>query len=408
MDSLHPDVAAIEKIDAVPLILDVICRTTGMGFAAVARVTEDRWIACSVKDDINFGLKPGGELPVATTICDEIRNSGEGVVFDNADEHPVFCKHQTPAMYGLKSYISLPIVLKDGRFFGTLCAIDPKPHRVDTPEIIGMFKLFAELIAQHLNANERFAASEARLEESRARADASDALLLEATEAAQLREQFIAVLGHDLRNPLGAISSGAQLLRRDIPEERRNHVLGLIEKAVFRMTELIDNLLDFARGRLGAGLSLDRQDHETLEPVLTQVINELRIAWPDHQVETRFDFRHPVSVDGHRIGQMASNLLGNAFTHGDPARPVVLNTTARDGLFVMTVSNGGAPIAPLAMKRLFQPFERGAVHSGRQGLGLGLYIASEIARAHGGELTAESTPKETLFRFRMPAQMTGK
>ncbi len=389
MDSLHADIAAIEKIDAVPLILDVICRTTGMGFAAVARVTEDRWIACSVKDNINFGLKPGGELPVATTICDEIRRSGEGVVFDNADEC-AFRDHHTPATYGLKSYISLPIVLKDGTFFGTLCAIDPEPHRVDTLETIGMFKLFAELIAQHLNNNDRFATSEA--------------LLLEAQEAARLREQFIAVLGHDLRNPLGAISSGTQLLRRNIPEERRNHVLGLIEKATFRMGELIDNLLDFARGRLGAGLSLKREDHDTLEPVLSQVINELRIAWPDREVETRLDFRHPVSADGHRIGQMASNLLGNAFTHGDPARPVVLSATSRDGLFVMTVSNGGAPIGPLAMKRLFQPFERGAVHSGRQGLGLGLYIASEIAKAHGGELMAESNVLETLFRFRMPAK----
>jgi signal transduction histidine kinase len=181
-------------------------------------------------------------------------------------------------------------------------------------------------------------------------------------------------------------------------------VLAVIEKSVFRMGELIDNLLDFARGRLGAGLSLNREDHDTLEPVLSQVINELRFAWPDREVETRLDFRHPVSADSHRLGQLASNLLGNAFTHGDPARPVILSATSRDGLFVMTVSNGGAPIAPLAMKRLFQPFERGAVHSGRQGLGLGLYIASEIAKAHGGELSAESTPKETLFRFRMPAR----
>ncbi|HVU83450.1 MAG TPA: HAMP domain-containing sensor histidine kinase, partial [Puia sp.] len=189
-------------------------------------------------------------------------------------------------------------------------------------------------------------------------------------------------------------------------EDRKAHVLALIERSVFRMSELIENLLDFARGRLGAGISLQRDDHETLEPMLSQVINELRIAWPDREVETRFDFRHPVSADGHRISQMASNLLGNAFTHGDPIRPVVLSATCRDGLFVMTVSNGGAPIGPLAMKRLFQPFERGAVHSGQQGLGLGLYIASEIARAHGGELMAESTAKETLFRFRMPARLT--
>ncbi len=70
---LQADVLAVEGIAAVPTILDAICRTTGMGFAAVARVTEDRWVACSVRDDIGFGLKPGGELPLATTICNEIR-----------------------------------------------------------------------------------------------------------------------------------------------------------------------------------------------------------------------------------------------------------------------------------------------------------------------------------------------
>ena len=76
------DIASIGRIHAVRTILEVVCRTTGMGFAAVARVTEDRWIACEVRDEIAFGLKTGGELPVKTTICDEIRASGEGVVIE--------------------------------------------------------------------------------------------------------------------------------------------------------------------------------------------------------------------------------------------------------------------------------------------------------------------------------------
>src|SRR5688572_16568963 len=74
--SIEADIAAVARIDAVPMILEVVCRTTGMGFAAVARVTEDRWIACAVRDEIQFGLQPGGELKVETTICDQIRGSG--------------------------------------------------------------------------------------------------------------------------------------------------------------------------------------------------------------------------------------------------------------------------------------------------------------------------------------------
>ena len=108
----HPladDLTAIARIDAVPTILDVVCRTTGMGFAAVARVTEDRWIACAVRDEIAFGLQPGGELEVETTICDEIRDSGQPVVIDHVAEDAAFCGHPTPTMYGFQSYISMPI-----------------------------------------------------------------------------------------------------------------------------------------------------------------------------------------------------------------------------------------------------------------------------------------------------------
>src|SRR5471030_1385321 len=96
------DIAAVGRIGAVPTILEVVCRTTGMGFAAVARVTEDRWIACSVRDDIAFGLAPGGELKVETTICDEIRQSREAVVIDHVAEDSDYCGHATPALYGFQ------------------------------------------------------------------------------------------------------------------------------------------------------------------------------------------------------------------------------------------------------------------------------------------------------------------
>jgi len=135
-EDFQQDVETVGRIETVPTILEVVCRTTGMGFAAVARVTEDRWGACSVLDEIDFGLKPGGELKVETTICQEIRQSRTPVVIDNVAEDDLWCTHATPAMYGFRSYISVPIILGDGSFFGTLCAIDPRPARLNTPETI--------------------------------------------------------------------------------------------------------------------------------------------------------------------------------------------------------------------------------------------------------------------------------
>ena len=158
--TIEADIATIAAIEAVPTILEVVCRTTGMGFAAVARVTEDRWVACGVRDEIAFGLKAAGELKVETTICHEVRQAGTETVIDHVSSDPAFCNHPTPALYGFESYVSMPITLPDGTFFGTLCAIDPRPHRVNTPEIVGMFRMFAQLIGFHIDAHDKAAASE--------------------------------------------------------------------------------------------------------------------------------------------------------------------------------------------------------------------------------------------------------
>src|SRR5688500_10525515 len=96
------------------------------------------------------GLVPGGELEGATTICNEIRGTGEAVVIDHASHDEAYCGHPTPKMYGFESYISVPINLPGGEFFGTLCAIDPKPAKLNNSATVNLFKLFADLIALHL------------------------------------------------------------------------------------------------------------------------------------------------------------------------------------------------------------------------------------------------------------------
>ena len=388
MSDLQRDVAAISRIDVVPTILEVVCRTTGMGFAAVARVTQDRWVACAVRDEIAFGLGPGGELEVATTICDEIRDSGQGVVIDEVRADQTFCQHPTPAKYGFQSYISMPILRKDGSFFGTLCAIDPKPAKLQTPQTIGMFKLFAELIGFHLEAQERLVNSEAAL--------------LDERQTAELREQFIAVLGHDLRNPLAAIDAGTKLLGKKPIDEQGRDILSLIERSVRRMAGLIDNVLDLTRARLGGGLQLKRNSDQPLGPVLDEVVQELRASWPDRKINVDITLPAAIDCDRARIAQLLSNLLANALTHGAAEAPISVLARADKKTFELSVTNQGEPIAPAVSARLFEPFYRPVANSGHQGLGLGLYIASEIARAHGGELTVTSVPEATRFVFKMP------
>ena len=381
-------IATVNSIEAVPTILQVVCQSTGMGFAAVARVTEGRWIACSVLDQIDFGLKPGGELKVETTICHEIRQSREGVVIDHVAEDEAYRGHPTPAMYGFQSYISMPILRKDGSMFGTLCAIDPKPHRLKTPGTIGMFKLFAELIAFHIDSVDRLATSEADLMDER--------------ETAELREQFIAVLSHDLRNPLASIDGGLRLLSKAPLDDKSKGFIAMMQNSSARMNELINNVLDLTRVRLGGGFQLSRADEDSLAPVLEEVATELRLAMPSREINMQIDLREPIHCDRARIAQLFSNLLGNAVKHGDATAPVHVLAQTAEGVFKLSVANSGEPIPPFAIKRLFLPYARGSGAGNPQGLGLGLYIASEIARAHGGMLSVSSLPEETRFTFQMP------
>jgi signal transduction histidine kinase len=169
------------------------------------------------------------------------------------------------------------------------------------------------------------------------------------------------------------------------------------------MTGLIENVLDFARARLGGGLSLNRLADAGLGATLEQVVAEARTAWPDREVRSEIDLDGPVNCDGARIAQMFSNLLANALTHGDPQGPVRVRARGDEGGFELSVSNLGEPIPRETIKRLFQPYTRASDRPGRQGLGLGLYIASQIAHAHEGRLEVESSTEETRFTFRMPA-----
>ena len=221
-------------------------------------------------------------------------------------------------------------------------------------------------------------------------------------EASELREQFIAVLGHDLRNPLASISAGARILGREAKSDKEHQVIAMLETTVLRMAGLIDNVLDFARGRLGGGLTLDRDTRKPLEPVLHQVIDELRLSSPGRQIQAEYAIDVPVNCDRSRIGQLVSNLVGNALSHGASNEPVRVRAATEDGLFKLSVANGGEPIPEAVMGKLFEPFFRGEVRASRQGLGLGLHIAAQIAKAHEGTLAVSSTSEETRFTFLMP------
>jgi signal transduction histidine kinase len=390
MSSVAFDVQSINRIKAIPMILQVVTRITGMRFAAVARVTETSWTCCAAYDLIDFGLKPGDELKLETTICNEIRQHHQPVVFGHASDHPTFSSHPTPKLYGFESYISIPIMRADGEFFGTLCALDPHAADLDAPEIVESMELFAQLIALNLDMEERLLSSRTAL--------------IAAHERAKLREHFIAVLGHDLRNPLASISIAAEVLESDLNDPRDLRKIGLIRGSCKRMLALISDILDFARGALGGGIDLSVDEADDLAEELRQIAYEVDMAHPSHAVNASIELKEPVVCDRRRIGQLFTNLLVNAITHGSPNTPVDVSVRSDKSYFQLSVANSGPPIPEEIVKKLFEPFSRGERESSnKKSLGLGLYIAAEIAKAHEGKITVSSNENEgTRFVFTMP------
>jgi len=384
------DIATIGRISAVPAILQVIRELTGLRFCAVARVTEDSWTACAVLDQLNFGLQVGGELDVVTTLCHEIRQAHQSVVIDKASEDPLYHNHHTPRIYQFESYISVPIFRIDGRFFGTICALDPNPAPLKSSTIQSTMESFARMLALQIEAEENQQHTEAALKQER--------------ETSQLREQFIAVLGHDLRNPLFAISAGAEMLLRKLPEpanqQRARHILTSAQRA----TRLVDDVLDFARGSFGNGIPVNIEPCADLDAALRHVISEVQSVHPDRVITSSIGDLHNVPCDRERVAQLLSNLVANAVTHGDPQGPVVVDAQIKDGHFILSVKNQGL-IAEDALAHLFRPYSRPASDTPQTGLGLGLYIASQIAQSHGGKLDVVSTaPQGTTFTFSLPVQ----
>ncbi|GGD79754.1 MULTISPECIES: PAS domain-containing sensor histidine kinase [Rhizobium] len=298
-------------------------------------------------------------------------------------------------MQGFFNEVALDLVTSDGRKLPVLA--NAMERRAEDGAL-----LFTRVTMFQAAERRRY---ERELVDARAAADAASAMVKSQLEleqeTAELREQFIAILGHDLRNPLASIAAAARMLRKEEQTDRATKILDLMQGSVIRMSGLIDNVLDFARGQLGGGITLKRQV-EDLEPILRQVIDELRSSHPDRAIEVSIEFDGPINCDSGRIGQLVSNLLGNALTHGTPDEPVRFSAATDEQRLELWIANGGAPISSDAMTGLFQPFFKGEAGTSQRGLGLGLHIASEIARAHGGTIMVSSDDEETRFTFVMP------
>ncbi|WP_340238001.1 GAF domain-containing sensor histidine kinase [Sulfitobacter pontiacus] len=381
------DIEMLAASETVGTLLETVMLATDMRFAAVARVTTDRWVACRTVDEVNFGLSEGDEIGIDQTFCQSVRETSEKVMFNDVATDDVYRNHPIAAQFGIVSYASIPIFRSNGSFFGTLCAIDTEPRDVKHPRVVAMLEMFADIIGRSLETEERLEAQERLVEHER--------------QMAAVQEEFVAVLGHDLRNSVAALNAGVRQLDKEPLSDKARKILPLMGSSIHRMSELIDNIMLHAKSRLGGGIRISATPDAGLEDALNHVVEEVRAAAPDHKITVDLDFDRPVSCDAARVAQAVSNLLSNAVRYADDGSEVAVHGRVSEAEAVISVANRGAPIPESLKQKLFQPYQRGDQTKG-EGLGLGLHIASSIAVAHSGQIDVTCDDGLTTFAFRLP------
>jgi len=425
---MHPDINIARDIDdirQIPIIeniLKVVCQTTGMGFSAVARVTDEKWVTCSVKDDIAFGLSPGDELDLKTTICDEIRHHHNPVIIDHVDEDEEFKDHHTPLKYGFQSYISFPIIRKDGRFFGTLCAIDPQPRELKSTNTLELFRLFSELISFHLNAKDQLESTQTTLEKEREQHKINEENTKKFTEilekevksrTKQLEENYNAlkklnkdlesfayISSHDLQEPLRKIQTFAGLISEkeaaNLSQQGKDY-FNRIKNSAERMQLLINDLLAYSR------TSMSERKLETihLADTVKEVIEDLKEEIEFKNATIKVGKMCDGEIIPFQFRQLLYNIFGNALKFAKPdAQPIIsidceiVEKSNEDGILKkwchINITDDGIGFDQKYGEKIFELFRSLHPKEDYNGTGIGLAIVKKIVDNHGGTISASS------------------
>lgn len=384
---LDHGVLAVSQTRATKHILEIIRSQTGMRVVGLAWVREDHWRACAVLDDVGMGLKAGDELDVDTTLCKDVMREGKAIVFNDAHADPVLREHPTPKLYNFRAYSSFPVLLYGGRYFGNLFALDPEPRDASSDKSQATFAACANMLGKLIDDEIENQRTQERL---RAAEDVGTA-----------REHFLAVVAHDLRNPLQTIKAASALLTRGADPAKVGRRLSA---SAVRMTRLIDDLVDFTKGRAGSLITVQRTPHADLAESMEAVVDEFRDSHVDREFRSSLQFDGVVVCDVLRLQQLLSNLLGNAVAYGRKDSPVVVEGYRKSERIIVSVANWGDIIPQDTVARMFDPYFQGPASAGTS-MGLGLSICTQIAKAHGGTLSVISNAESgTRFELSFPAQ----
>ena len=388
-------VAALAAASTAEEVVDVVSSAALDAFGAVAATLalarDGGGLACPAA-----GRFPGGAAAVGTEAASPVTDAHrrrEPVFLESMEAAEARYPELAPARRGAPGALAALPLLVEGGCLGVLAVAFGAPRGFDIEERATLLSL-ARTCAQALER--------ARLH------DAERAARAEAERVGGLQERLLAIVGHDLRTPLSSITIGAKVMfDRGGLDERQAATLARLSRSAQRMAGIIRDLLDFSRARQGLGLVM-RPVAANLGEVVRRVLVEFREIHPDREVVLEASGPLDGVFDPERLGQVASNLVGNALRHAGPSARVRVSVRGDGARAELEVWNDGAPIGPSVLPTLFEPFRRGADRDpGEDGIGLGLFIVREIVRAHGGEVTVASGAEGTRFTVALPRRAPG-
>jgi sigma-B regulation protein RsbU (phosphoserine phosphatase) len=319
--------------------------------------------------------------------------------------------HWGPLMQiqGSVAEVKLELLHRDGRKLPMVWNAVQRVHDGVTTHEVAVFiaedrhKYERELVLARRRAEELLAKEQETQQALRAAQAERDHQQALAEDRALFAEQMMAIVSHDLRNPLSVIRMSAYILARSGLSSQQEAALERLVRSTSRATRLIADLLDFSRGRLGAGLQVVVAGID-LHAMVAEALADIRVAHPGRSIEHRSIGTGACTANGDRLTQLLGNLVANAMAYGAPDRPVVVTSSIDRDTFSMSVHNEGPVIPEALLPRLFDPMTRGEGVAGHvSSVGLGLFIVREIARAHGGQVEVASTAGDgTTFRANFP------
>lgn len=363
-------------------ILEALCGHTKMRYGLIRKKDGQTWGNWCVYD-YQYQKIVAKNSETYVKIYQAIRKGLSPIYIDDSELCSVNQWTEILQKFGLKSYISYPIINKKDAIIGHLSLMNAEPVHFDQSKLEMLLPVCSDLIAIDFKTVAACRNTRKKLEQE--------------LNYSKNRELVLSSLAHDLNNPVSIVKVISQYLRGNIKDESQRNLLEKIEEASFRMKGMIDDILDFSSIRLGYEF-IRVSDNQRMDSLIRQILSEFELL---HSRTLIANINLPVDVpcDHHKMGRAFANLIGNAIKHGDPYQNIEINAFIQKEIFIFSVTNKVSHPHSSDLTDLFKPFVKAG---NSNGLGLGLFIANEIAKIHKGKITVNLEDSKITFNLMIP------